>query len=99
MKATRKRYTGDFKAKVALEAIRGELTVAEIASKHGIHPTMVTTWKKQAIDGLAWTFSGTTEAAKAAGEADIGAGQSNDFDGMPDQKTLSRVGLRDRVQL
>jgi transposase len=71
MKTTRKRYTGDFKAKVALEAIRGELTVAEIASKHGIHPTMVTTWKKQAVDGLAGTFSGTTEAAKAAGEADI----------------------------
>lgn len=71
MKTTRKRYTGDFKAKVALEAIRGELTVAEIASKHGIHPTMVTTWKKQAVDGLAGTFAGTTEAARAAGEADI----------------------------
>ena len=40
MKTTRKRYTGEFKAKVALEAIRGDLTLAELATKHGIHPTM-----------------------------------------------------------
>ena len=37
MKATRKRYTGEFKAKVALEAIRGDLTLAELAAKHGIN--------------------------------------------------------------
>ena len=38
MKTTRKRYTGEFKAKVALEAIRGDLTLGELAAKHGIHP-------------------------------------------------------------
>ena len=37
MKTTRKRYSADFKAKVALEAIRSELTLAELGSKHGIH--------------------------------------------------------------
>ena len=58
-------------AKVALEAIRGELTWAELAAKHGIHPTMIATWKRQAIEGMAATFSGTAEASKAAGEADI----------------------------
>ena len=36
-KVTRRRYTADFKAKVALEAIRGELTLAELSVKHGIH--------------------------------------------------------------
>lgn len=71
MKTTRKRYTGEFKAKDALEAIRGELTVAEIGSKHGVHPRMVATWKRQAIDGMATTFSGTAEAARASGEAEI----------------------------
>jgi transposase len=71
MKTTRKRYTGEFKAKVALDAIRGELTVAEIASKHGIHSTMVATWKRQAIEGMAGTFSGAAETAKASGEAEI----------------------------
>ena len=38
-KVTRKRYSADFKAKIALEAIKGDLTLAELSSKHGIHPT------------------------------------------------------------
>ena len=71
MKTTRKRYTGEFKARVALEAIRGDLTLAELATKHGIHPTMIATWKRQAIDGMAATFSGASEAAKAAGVTGI----------------------------
>ncbi len=45
-KVTGKRYGADFKAKVALEAIKGEQTVAELAAKYSIHPTMITTWKK-----------------------------------------------------
>ena len=42
-KVTRKRYGADFKAKVALEALRGEQTLAELSSKHGIHQTMIAT--------------------------------------------------------
>ena len=38
--------------KVALEALKGELTVADIAAKHGIHPTLVNEWKRQLADGL-----------------------------------------------
>jgi hypothetical protein len=41
MTGKRKRYSADFKAKVALEALRGELTAAQLASKHSIHQTMV----------------------------------------------------------
>jgi len=70
-KVTRKRYGAEFKAKVALEAIRGELTLAELAAKHGIHQTMIATWKRQAIEGLASTFSGKAEAAVATGEAEL----------------------------
>jgi transposase len=70
-KVTRKRYTADFKAKVALEAIRGELTLAELASRHGIHQTMIAAWKKQAVDGMATTFSGKAEAVQATSEAEL----------------------------
>jgi transposase len=70
-KVTRKRYAADFKAKVALEAIKGDLTLADLTAKHGIHQTMITTWKRQAIEGMAETFSGKSEAAQAASEAYI----------------------------
>ena len=53
MKTTRKRYSAEFKAKVAMEAIRGDLTLAELAAKHGVHHTMIASWKRQAIDGMA----------------------------------------------
>lgn len=71
MKTTRKRYSADFKAKVALEAIRGDLTLAELASRHGVHHTMIASWKRQAIDGMASTFSGAGDAARAASEAEV----------------------------
>ena len=58
MTGKRKRYSADFKAKVALEALRGELTTAQLASKHGIHQTMVGEWRKQAVEGLAAAFPG-----------------------------------------
>jgi transposase len=71
MKATRKRYSADFKAKVALEAIRGDLTLAELGTKHGVHHTMIAAWKRQAIDGMASTFAGASEVSRASGEAEI----------------------------
>lgn len=73
MKTTRKLYSANFKAKakVALEAIRGDLTLAELGPKHGIHHTMIAAWKRQAIDGMAATFSGATEVTRAMGEAEI----------------------------
>lgn len=53
----RKRYGADFKAKVALEAIRGHKTVNEIAGQFGVHPNQVVQWKKQALIGLSEIFS------------------------------------------
>ena len=65
MTGKRKRYSADFKAKVALEAIRGEMTLAQLAAKHGIHQTMINAWKKQAMEGMSGVFSGKAEAAQA----------------------------------
>jgi len=62
MSGQRKRYSAEFKAKVALEAIRGELTVTQLVSKHGVHQTLINGWKKQALEGLAGVFSGRAEA-------------------------------------
>jgi transposase len=73
MTGKRTRYTAEFKAKVALEALRGELTTAQLAAKHGIHQTMVGDWKRQAVEGMAGVFSGkaaSQESARAA-EADV----------------------------
>ena len=66
MTGKRKRYTAEFKAKVALEALRGELTTAQLATKHGIHQTMVGEWKKQAVEGLASVSSGKEAAQETA---------------------------------
>ena len=60
-KVTRKRHTAEFKARVALEAIKGEQTLAEIGAKHGVHLTLVATWKKAAIEGMATTFASKAE--------------------------------------
>ena len=50
--AQRKRHTGQFKARVAVEAIAGHKTVNEIAIEYGIHPSQVNKWKKQALEQL-----------------------------------------------
>ena len=51
---------------MALEALRGELTAAQLAAKHGIHQTMVGEWKKQAMEGLTSVFSGRLEMQEVA---------------------------------
>jgi transposase-like protein len=57
MSTVRKRYSGELKAKIALEAIRGQKTVNEIASTYGVHPNQVTQWKKQAMEEMPELFS------------------------------------------
>lgn len=70
-KTTRKRYSADFKAKVAIEAIRGELTVSQLGAKHGVHQTMINGWKKQAIENLSTVFESKPEGAEKTREADV----------------------------
>ena len=71
MTGKRTRYSADFKAKVALEALRGELTTAQLAAKHGIHQTMVGEWKRQAMEGLTAVFSGKAAAQEGAKVAEV----------------------------
>ena len=58
MARQRKQYTGAFKAKIALEAIKGQRTVQELAAGYGIHPNQITNWKKQLIAEACDIFSG-----------------------------------------
>jgi transposase len=44
-KSTRKRFSAEFKAKIALDAIRGELTISQLGAKYGVHQTMINSWK------------------------------------------------------
>ncbi len=50
--AQRKRHTGQFKARVAIEVIAGHKTVNQIAAEYGVHPSQVNKWKKDAVQGL-----------------------------------------------
>ena len=53
----RSRYSAEFKARVAREAMKGEATLAELASRFEIHPTPVAQWKRQALDRVAVVFA------------------------------------------
>lgn len=57
MKSQRKRYSAEFKAKVVLEALKGQKTLNEIAAKFQVHPNQVTQWKKQLLEALPSIFS------------------------------------------
>ena len=71
MTGKRKRHGADFKAKAALEALRGELTTSQLATKHSAHQTMVSDWKRQAMEGLASVFLVKAEAKDATREGEL----------------------------
>ena len=52
----RKNHSPEFKAKVALEALKGERTVAELSSQFGVHPTMIHSWKRALLEGASGVF-------------------------------------------
>ena len=60
-KRSRRNHSSTFKAKVALEAVKGEQTVIELAERFGVHPTQVTQWKTQLLERAAEAFGGSAE--------------------------------------
>ena len=67
----RRRFTSEFKAKVALEALRGERTLAELASRHGVHPNQITTWKRHVAENMAALFDGKAVEREQARDSEV----------------------------
>ena len=67
----RRRFTAEFKARVALDALRGDQTVQEIAAKRQVHPNQVSTWKRQAMDGLGAIFSNGVDKVRVDHESEV----------------------------
>jgi transposase len=69
--ANRRKFSAEFKAKVALEALVGDKTLAELAAKHGVHPNMITQWKRQAKESLPDLFAAKPSRGAASRDAEI----------------------------
>ena len=71
MSGKRRRFSGELKSKVTLEALRGERTLQEIASQYQVHPNQVGAWKRQAVEGLAEVFSKGAERRTRDHESEV----------------------------
>jgi len=69
MKRQRKQHGAGFKAKVALEAVRGERTLNELAGQFELHPSQVVQWKKRLVEGATELFNGRAERDAVAESA------------------------------
>ena len=73
MKRTRRTHSPSFKAKVALAAIKGERTIAQLSDQFDVHPNQITTWKTQLEGGAADVFVPGSGATQAAAPVDVKA--------------------------
>ena len=68
MAKKRKQHSTAFKAKVALAAVQGNKTISELAGQFGVHPTMITQWKKRLVESAAETFETNRSPGKSAAD-------------------------------
>ena len=64
MKKERRKFTSAFKAKVAIEAIKEDKTIQELAAKHQVHPSQITTWKKEFLENASLVFDSKRQEVK-----------------------------------
>ena len=98
----RKRYSKDFKARVALEAIKGQKTANELASEYEVHVSQINTWKKQALAALPEVFGRGQELEEAQHEAENGIDRletRRQMDHGDHPLCLSRTFRTDRLEL
>ena len=69
--AKRRKYSAELKAKLALEALRGEQTLAELSARYNVHPNLIANWKKRAGESLVDVFNGGGQRRDAQHEAMI----------------------------
>jgi transposase len=67
MKRSRRNHSAKFKARVALEALRGDATLAELASRHGVHANQIALWRKQLLEHAGEVFDHGTPGLDDAG--------------------------------
>jgi len=61
MERIRRSFSKEYKAKVALEALKGMKTISELASEYSVHPNAIINWKKQLLNGMAGIFESKKE--------------------------------------
>ena len=71
MSKERRKFSAEFKAKVALEALSGDSTLAELSSKYGVHPNQISQWKAQAKEGLVGIFADKLKNDSVTDEAKL----------------------------